>query len=401
MLTLQFVTAIALVHGLGLQNFGIWTYLIAIGSLLGALTPGIAMSATQLISGQQDLVVRSAAINLIIIGGMVPVIFFTMFGGSIFYFVLACYPPMALKAVSGDLTVAAVIAATINGVFIQWDLICSSTLRAKLEYKVSSLIDIIGRVISVLLLSALVINEWELISLLYVNAFLVLGRATVKASAAMKGELRPDPKAIRRLLGPVTRYALYQWVQNFSAIFYASADRITVGLFLPPSMVAVAALAGQIAQQIHSIPRAFLSPLAPALITYKKNRQTLEFEVALHEARRRLILILLIIALPSAAVGPLIIWLVLNFQMPLSDIFQILLSYLFGYAIMSLSIVSYYRLIGEGRLGLSGVLNACAALLNLAAAVCLGSLFGVSGVGLSKAAYAVPYLLFERRGPSL
>lgn len=396
----QFALAIPLVYGLGLENFGIWAYLIAVSAFLGALTPGIAMAATQLISGEEDFSVRAAAIYLAVFGGLFACMAFTALGASVFHYILQNYKPTALAPLSSDLIVSAVTATFLNGVAVQWDVICSAVLRAKLDYRRTSLIEIVGRCVALVVMGILASVGVSVINILYANAILVIARAVIKIRVATKGEQVPRFGKVLRLLKPATHFSVYQWIQNFSAVMYASADRLVVGMFMPASDVAILALASQVAQQIQSIPRAFLTPLAPALIHYKQKGDIQGFESALIDARRRLLVMSGVLTFPCATIGPLVVFLVLNFQISLSVIFPIMLSYIAGYFVMAQSVVPYYKMIGQSRLGLSGIVNVCAALTNLVAAIVLCVLFGPIGVGVSKAAYILPYLLISYRNLS-
>jgi O-antigen/teichoic acid export membrane protein len=396
---LQFASALPLVHGLGVDGFGHWVYLLGIATIVGALTPGFSMAATQQIAGEPCREKRSASAIISLGLGLLAVIIFSAIGATVFSFILESAPPQALLGLKGEITVYATLVA-LTGAAIQWDIICATALRAKLEFRTASVLEISSRTLSLSIVIVFVLNEGGIIGALWLNAALVFLKGLVKAAFIFKGESLPRFQTIAALAPRSIWFAILHWPQSFNSMVYMFADRVVIGYFAPASTVAVASLASQVASQLHAIPRAFLAPLVPALITVTRSGDQEVYRKVISSAISRLVSVQLILLPTILLFGTVLIYAIFRSTLPLVEISIIVICYSIGYIFLSTTIIPHFNLIGRQKVGAAAIIALLSALCNAILSIILGFTLGVYGVALAKSAYCKPYAVLWLGMPS-
>lgn len=397
--TLQFASAFPLVGGLGVAGYGQWVYILGIATMVGALSPGFSMAATQQISGETCEEKKVSAAAIAVGFGLIAVLIFSALGATAFLYILENSPPQALIELEVTPGLLAVLVA-ITGAAIQWDHINAAVLRANLQFRLASLIEISSRAISLLVLGVFVLWSGNIIAALVINSILIFIKGALKASFIFWSKPAPKVRTMAGLISPSIKFSILHWPQSFNAIAYMFSDRVVLGYFASSSVVAIASLASQVAAQLHSVPRAFLAPLAPALINIARNEDDLAYKEALRASWSKL-RFLVVVLLPAIMVlGLPIIQTVLQFSVSWSQVFAILICYLFGYFVMSLTIIPHVNFVGRQQVGRASIVALAGAACNAVSSVLLGAFWGVFGVALAKSAYAIPYAFLGPRSSS-
>ncbi len=392
--TLQLVGAIPLVHGLGIAGFGVWIYLIGVATLIGGLTPGFAMAATQQLSGEENSAKKTASVAAIVGLSLASSIAVVSISAIAVYSIILNSPPKALETIRNDAGSYA-LAIGLTAIAIQADIVAAAVLRALLLFRTATSVEIVGRTTTLIIVATCALLGTDLLAILTVNATCIASKAAIKLLLSREIR-RTSLSRIGDAARPAIRFALLQWPHSFNSVAYMFSDRIVLGLFLMPETVAVAALASQVAAQIHAIPRAYLAPLGPALIGLHKSNNGIEFEATTRMARRTRRLLAVAMGAAVITFGPGVIFMALKGQANIVQVIQILVAYAVGYSVMSMSTIPYLRLVGRTKVGTASALSFISATLNAAASLILGSFFGAVGVALAKSFYGIPFLLYDR-----
>ncbi|MER9902016.1 hypothetical protein [Mesorhizobium sp. M0130] len=394
--TLQLALTAPLIFSLGLTGYGLWSFNLSLAGILGAATPGVAMAATQLISSEADPTRRSAAIGLIVFGGLGVSVLSSIVALALSGAVLHYYPPLVW--VENHLNVAKFTSlAALTAASLQWDMMCAATLRAQSRFRENALCEISTRIFSIICLASAGVLGASLIYLLIINLLCTVMRGGVKAIVAMRGIHGYSIQLAVSLVPQAVHFSLLQWVNNLSSLLYSSADRIVLGYFVPAGTVAIASLCGEMNQQIQSLPRAYFSPILPELIRLNRSQDRNGFAGLVESGAKKLGRIVLFLSISSLACGPFLVMALTQSGLGYTDVIGIYSSYAVSYAAIAMIIIPYFSLIGRGELQYANLLTIGGAVANLVAALVLGSLAGAVGVALGRVFYTVPFMIWRKR----
>ncbi|RUV32198.1 MULTISPECIES: hypothetical protein [unclassified Mesorhizobium] len=394
--TLQLLLTAPLIYSVGLSGYGLWTFNLSLAGVLGAATPGVGMAATQLISAEVDRTKRSAAISLIVFGGLAVSVLSGGIAFALSSVALRSYPPLIWTENHIDI-VRFVLLAVLTAIALQWDMICAATLRAQSRFKENALCEVSTRLFSIGSVATAGMLSFPLTQLLVINLLCIILRGGVKAFVATRGIEKFSLHEVLGLLSLAVHYSVLQWVNNVSSLLYSSADRIVLGYFVSAEIVAVASLCGEMNQQIQSLPRAYFSPILPELIKLDRANDKVGFQNILLRSSANIKRIIIMLSLASIAFGPPLVILLSQSSFIYQELMVIYCSYTLSYVAIAMIIVPYFSLIGRGELRFANMLTIGGAVANLVAAVALGSLLGAAGVALGRMFYTVPFIFWRKR----
>ncbi len=377
------------VRNLGLEMFGIWAVVNGVGWGFAALGLGIGDAATKYIAacrGRSDYPgaarVFEATLSLSITTAIA--------GGGIVLLAANLIARYAFRMEAGDyaLAAAAVRAGAVL-LALRWiEAAYTSTLSAYERYDVSARVCITIKALAIISMVVLALYHYGVVAILLSTAgwtFLglwLLAWQVRKLDSHMSFLPAVDLAEWRRLAS----FGAFSSIQSIANIIFTQADRLIIGATIGPAAAGAYSICLQLVQPIQTICVQAFNFVFPR-ISHKTEAG--EHADAKHFARNMLTIsasLTLLLSLPLLLAGKQLLSLYMGAEFANAN-YSILPVLTIAFAIVSISVVPYYVLLGTGQVRFVSLLNLCAGITAAACAIWWTPHYGTLGAAFSRLLY--------------
>ncbi len=379
-------------YQLGIEQYGHWMLLAATVSVGGVMNSGTGASTIKAVSagiggnieGQSDRAVNASLAIAILGGGAMALIVFLVFWIGSPVFLSRMGDPDLIRATG---TAAAVL------IWIeQLDNVFSSAMKGAEYFSHAARVEIVSKMAQIIVAS-IVLYAFPSLNALYVTLLFVgLIRLLAKTILAKRlldlGPLRPSFRKSSDILS----FAKWGWLQGVGSVMFGAADRMLIGAMLGASSLTFYAIASQLAMQTHAVSAAGLSVIFPKVSRKLESggKFSMRRFVGITTAANMLLSTLLTITLISLGPWFLRFWVGPETAAPASEVLPWLV---IAYWVLSLNSVSYYLLLGMGRIRFISLTVIASGILAVIAAWFAIDALGLIGAPAGRAAYALVSLV--------
>jgi len=375
-------------HQLGAEQYGHWMLLTAVVSFGGILNAGTGAATVKAISAElgrnqpahcDRAVNASLAMAILGGGGLATIVLMTFwFGASAFLERMGNPELVRLTGISA----AAIIWLE------QLDNVFSSAMKGAEQFGAAARVEVLSKVAQIIAAAA-ILYEFPTLTALFST---LLSIATIRLAAKIivtqrllgLTSIRPSLRHAAELL----HFAKWGWLQGVGGVFFGAADRMIIGSLLGATSLTYYSIATQLAMQVHAVSAAGLSVIFPKVSRALENGGTF----SLWRFTKITSIGNLILSTSLAAIlllfGPkfLEIWIGSESAIPTS---QLLPWLVIAYWILASNSVSYYLLLGMGRIRFISITVLSSGILAAVVAYLAISKTGLIGAPAGKAVYAI------------
>lgn len=375
-------------HQLGAEQYGHWMLLTAVVSFGGILNAGTGAATVKAISAELgrnqpahcDRAVN-ASLAMAILGGaglaaIVLMIFW--FGASAF---LERMGDPKLVRLTGISAAAIIWLEQLDNVF-------SSAMKGAEQFGAAARVEVLSKVAQIAAAAA-ILYEFPTLTALFstllgVAIFRLAAKIIVTQRLLGLTSIRPSLRHAAELL----HFVKWGWLQGVGGVFFGAADRMIIGSLLGATSLTYYSIASQLAMQVHAVSAAGLSVIFPKVSRALENGGNF----SLWRFTKITSIGNLVLSTTLAAImlffGPefLTIWIGSESAIPTS---QLLPWLVIAYWILASNSVSYYLLLGMGRIRFISITVLSSGIFAAAAAYLAISRTGLIGAPAGKAVYAI------------
>jgi O-antigen/teichoic acid export membrane protein len=386
LLLLTVVVTPVLLHRLGVVQYGIWILVHSVAGALAVANLGLGDATVKFVSSYRargddtsvNAVIRSTLTVYVVLGilsGLGIYLAAPVLAADVFKIPVEAMALARDAMRLGGLTLAL---RFVDGVFLS---ALRGLQRFDLAARVAMTVKVAAQIGAVIAAGAgyglRAILTWAMVTM----ALGTLVEVGLVRRLTGGRSLRPvlDLGRLREVWG----FGLWSWVQGIAGTLFGQADRLIIGAFLGPSVVAYYAVCLQLAQQIHLLPTVAASFLFP-LVSELHERGKAEL-LGLYLASSRIIMAVaggVAVALIVCGRPLLEVWLGASFAGQAANILAALSG---SYALFAAnSIAPFYFMNGSGRVREQAIISLGSGTITTAAAFPLILGFGVVGIAFSR-----------------
>jgi len=374
-------------HQLGTDQYGHWMLLVATVSFGGVLNSGTGAATIKAVSagiggsvtGQSDRAVNASLAIAMLGGGALALIVFCLFwfGAPV---ILSRMGDPELVRTTG--TAAAVL------IWIeQLDNVFSSAVKGAEHFRDAARVEIASKATQIIA-AAMVLYWYPTLEALYWTLLVVaLLRLSAKVfiSKRLLNLIRIRPSF--QGLSDVLHFAKWGWLQGIGGVMFGTADRMLIGSMLGASSLTYYAIASQLAMQTHAVSAAGLSVIFPKVSRKLESGGSFSLLRFTGITTVGNLVLSTSIAVVLIVIGPpfLRFWVGPESAGPAS---QLLPWLVVAYWILSLNSVSYYLLLGLGRIRFISLTVVTSGIFAVIAVYFAIDNIGLIGAPAGRAAYA-------------
>ncbi len=385
------VAAPALLHHLGVAQYGVWIVCSAAVSVGGIVASGFGDANTQHVATMNSLNNRDALLRAV--RSMMGINL--ALGTALALIALPFVPSLARHAVPTDATlqaacIAALRIACLLMLIRALESVCISTQRAFERYGEAVRISLILRVLTIAVAVVLTRLGYGVVSIMVLTATLTTLGLIAQIIRLQTFLQTPHlaPTFDRAALTVLFSFGIFSWMQAVSSVLFSQADRLILGASLGAATVTAYALCVQIAQPIYGLAAAGLHFLFPYLAarqatsTLSALRRRVAIAFTANLAFVALVTVLALLCgntLLRLWVGPAI-------ATAAKPIFTTIV---WSFALLALSVTAYYALLALGRVKSVTLVGLVAGAAMLALMACLLPRTGIRGVAFARIAFGL------------
>jgi O-antigen/teichoic acid export membrane protein len=375
-------------HQLGTDQYGHWMLLVATISFGGVLNSGTGLATIKAVSagiggnvsGRSDLAVNASLAIAILGGGALALIVFCLFWFGAPVILSRMGEPEIVRATG---TAAAIL------IWIeQLDNVFSSAIKGAEHFKDAARVEMASKATQIIA-AAIVLFWFPTLEALYWTLLVVaVLRLSAKLIICKKLlsliRVRPSFNG----LSDVLHFAKWGWLQGVGGVMFGAADRLLIGSMLGASSLTYYAIASQLAMQTHAISAAGLSVIFPKVSRKLESGGAFSLSRFTRITTVGNLLLSTSLAMVLILIGPAFLrfWVGPESAEPATQLLPWLVA---AYWILSLNSVSYYLLLGMGRIRFISLTVMAAGISAVIAAYFSIEQFGLIGSPAGRAAYAV------------
>jgi O-antigen/teichoic acid export membrane protein len=385
----------ALLHHLGVAQYGVWVVCTAAVSTGAIIAAGFGDANIQYVASMNSLGNKEATLHAV--RSMLGI---NLLLGCVFALISLAFVPMIshhVAALSGSLYQACLWSLRIASVLMlvrAIESVCVSTQRAFERYGEAVRISILVRVVTIAAAVVITRYGYGVISIM-VFTFVLMTLGTLAQLVQLKRRLGASslwPAFDKQATSALFEFGIFSWLMAVSTVLFNQADRLILGVSLGAATVTSYALCVQLAQPIYGIAAAGLHFLFP----YLAARQAISQPGAL----RKNVLIAFAANLAFIVVSTSA---VLFFGRPLLNAWVgpaiaqsasvVLSPIVWSFALLGLGVTGYYSLLALGHVRSVTWLNLLGGAAMLALMAWLLPRTGVRGVAIARLVYGLITLL--------
>ena len=389
------VAAPALLHHLGMAQYGVWVVCTAAVSTGGIIASGFGDANIQYVASMNSRGNREATL-----GAVRSMLGINLLLGCVFALISLVLVPLISRHVASldaslyksclwSLRIASVL-MLVRAV----ESVCVSTQRAFERYGEAVFISMIARIATVVIATIVTCYGYGVVSIMaFTFALTALG--TIVQLDRLKRQLGVTslaPSFDREATSALFSFGTFSWLQAVSSVIFSQADRLILGVSLGASSVTSYALCVQLSQPIYGVAAAGLHFLFPYLSarqgiaapdTLRRNISTAFVINLLFIAVGTTAVLLFGPSLLHAWVGPVIA----------EKSYSVLTPIVWSFALLGLNVTAYYSLLALGRVHVVTWLNILGGTAMLALMAWLLPRAGIRGVAIARLVYGLTTLL--------
>ncbi len=375
-------------HQLGTDKYGHWMLLAATVSFGGVLNSGTGAATIKAVSagiggnvtGQSDRAVNASLAIAILGGGALALIVFCLFWFG---------APVVLSRMGDpELVRATGIAAAVLIWIEQLDNVFSSAMKGAEHFREAARVEIASKTTQIVA-AAIVLYKFPTLEALYWTLLVVAvlrlsAKVVISKRLLTLAPFRPSFRNSSDLL----HFAKWGWLQGVGGVMFGAADRMLIGSMLGASSLTYYAIASQLAMQTHAVSAAGLSVIFPKVSRKLEIGGSFSLSRFAGITTAGNLILSTSLAVALILIGPafLLFWVGPEAAGPAS---QLLPWLVVAYWILSLNSVSYYLLLGMGRIRFVSLTVIMSGICAVIAAYFAIDNIGLIGAPAGRAAYAI------------
>ena len=374
-------------HQLGTDQYGHWMLLVATISFGGVLNSGTGAATIKAVSagiggrvtGQSDRAVNASLAIAILGGGALALIVFCLFWFGAPVILSRMGDPQLVRATG---TAAAVL------IWIeQLDNVFSSAVKGAEHFRDAARVEMASKATQVI--AAAIVLYWlpTMAALYWTLVVVSVLRLSAKIfiSKRLLGLVRIRPSF--QGLSEVLHFAKWGWLQGVGGVMFGAADRVLIGSMLGASSLTYYAIASQLAMQTHAVSAAGLSVIFPKVSRKLESGGSFSLSRFTRITTVGNLVLSTSLALALILIGPMFLrfWVGPESAGPASQLLPWLVA---AYWMLSLNSVSYYLLLGMGRIRFISLTVLMSGVFAVIAAYFSIEHFGLIGAPAGRATYA-------------
>lgn len=369
-----------LTHNIGLEQYGLYVMVIAFVGLFGFTGLGMNTAITYYLAiNHQSSDAKEIA------GRLGTALCITLMSTTVFSLIFLLVLPV-LQHLYPQLIVQQTLVyyALMLLIFSQGDMVISAALKGLQQYKTSSQLEFIIRLISfsVVALTAIVLKQITLIILITVIFALLSIMLRYNALRKKMNIQLNHLKLNKKYANEFFHFGKWMSLQNVSGAILSSLDKLMLGFLFNTTVVGVYNIIVSLSQLSH-----YIVASASSFILPKISASTASSTVLRTNYYKSLIV---------SAIVTLGIILTLTLLYPhiknhfnLGDIQQEYFILLASYAVLAMCVPPYYFALAFGKVKLLSNINTLSALAGITSIMLLVSNYGILGAALSRVAYTM------------
>ena len=375
-------------HQLGTDRYGHWMLLVATVSFGGVLNSGTGAATIKAVSsgiggsiaGQSDRAINASLAIAMLGGGVLAMMVFSLFWFGAPFILSRMGEPELVRATG----VAAAVLIWIE----QLDNVFSSAMKGAEHFRGAAQIEMASKTAQIVA-AAIVLYEFPSLEALYWTLLVVailrlLAKVAITKRLLTLSRFRPSFQDSSDVL----HFAKWGWLQGVGGVMFGAADRMLIGSMLGASSLTYYAIASQLAMQTHAVSAAGLSVIFPKVSRKLGSGDSFSLSRFTRITTVGNLILSTGLAVAMILFGPAFLrfWVGPESAGPAA---QLLPWLVVAYWILSLNSVSYYLLLGMGRIRLISLTVITAGICAVIAAYFAIDSIGLVGAPAGRAAYAI------------
>ncbi|GGX23277.1 hypothetical protein GCM10007242_33320 [Pigmentiphaga litoralis] len=386
---LAVVSTPLLFRQLGSVGFGQYAMVMALAGFGNAANIGAAVTATKLVSEkrhEEDGAYRGAAISAALIA--IALVFVTVVAVIGIGITLALGDSLTFGGIKVSTLAVPALAMYLCQ---QLDQLFTGCLKGREDFQTTAICETLGKTatLGAACATAALTHSAAWASTAQALGLLLTAMLKMNLFARTSGRQFVWPKSDRKEMSSAFRFGGWSWFNSLSALAYGSVDRVLVGAFLGPTILAIYTVGAQVGQIIHTVTVALFQkamPMVSRMTTAAKG----DMRAAANTIRKLLVTNLLLSAVMTAGVmvfSHLILRLMLSADLAEAHLplFQLLVV---ASGMLSLNVASHFSLLGLGNSKAVALLNGGAGLVSLLALWLLVGPLGESAAAWARILYS-------------
>lgn len=385
----------ALLHHLGVAQYGVWVVCTAAVSTGAIIAAGFGDANIQYVASMNSLGNKEATVHAV--RSMLGI---NLLLGCVFALISLAFVPMIshhVAASSGNLYQACLWSLRIASVLMlvrAVESVCVSTQRAFERYGEAVRISILVRVVTIAAAVVITRYGYGVISIMGVT-FVLMTLGTLAQLVELKRRLGASslwPAFDKQATSALFEFGIFSWLQAVSSVLFSQADRLILGVSLGAATVTSYALCVQLAQPIYGIAAAGLHFLFPYLAARQAVSQpgTLRKNVLIAFAANLAFIVVCTAAVLFLGRPLLNAWVGSAIAQSAS---VVLAPIVWSFALLGLGVTGYYSLLALGHVRAVTSLNLIGGAAMLGLMAWLLPRTGIRGVAAARLVYGLITLL--------
>jgi O-antigen/teichoic acid export membrane protein len=383
-----------LVKTLGVEQFGLWTFTMAVTGFGGISSMGMGPATIKYVSdrrgrddpsGAAEMLRIALGITLIASAGMAGLLIV----GSGFLAEHVFWEMGERLQVQQALWFAALLILV-----QQFDSVFSAAIKGEERFDLAAQLEALSKLIIVVggVAAAVVFRSFGE----FVSAIVAFTAVSIVAKAIVVGKLMDRQALLPQFRGllktGIVKFGLWNWIQTIAGVLFSNLDRLLIASILGPQPLAVYGVSLQLAQQVHAVPCAAMSFLFPMM---SRKLAAMEsdgiFKVCWYGVTMNLMLTAVLSAiLLLYGEQIMILWMGPEFASQTDVVLNLLV---IAMIILSINISPHYLLLGMGYVQFVSMSNILGSCLGIGAAIVLVPILGISGAAVSRMCLGIAALV--------
>lgn len=377
-----------LTYSLGLDKYGVYVMTMAFVNLFSFTGLGMSTSITyylslnQQVSSRQNIAGRvGTALSISLIGTVI----FSIIAVFVFNFsaseIQKAYPQL-IKNQTLVYIVCLLIIST------QYDAVISSSLKGLQQFKASSKLEFVIRLLGFIAVSVVAIIQKDVLAVIFTVVVVSLFSLLLRWSALSRliNLHWSNVRLNRQYLAEFFHFGKWMTLQNISGAIFGSLDKLVLGFFHTTTDVGKYNIIISITQLSHYILSSALSFLLPKISANINNLKTLQKYY--HKSLMICGLFTLVIIIILITLYP---FLVRHFN--LGDLYLEYFILVVSYGWLAMTVSPYYYSLGLGGVKVLSNVNTISAFLGIVTVVYFVADYGILGAVISRFAYTAAVTL--------